>query len=104
MTNVSTVASERVQAGATWLDGEVPGWQNMIDIRTLEMDDADNCILGQLHFWYDEDDMSTISWKSAVSRGFGTEFRGHGDVVSYAELHTEWVNLIERRTNREVSA
>lgn len=104
MTNVSPVASERVQAGATWLDDKVPGWHNMIDIRTLDVEDADNCILGQLDFWYYVDGMATISWKSAVSRGFGTEFRGGGDVVSYGELHTEWVKLIERRTNQEVSA
>jgi hypothetical protein len=39
---------ERVARGAQWLDCIVPGWEQRIDVETLELVSAQRCICGQL--------------------------------------------------------
>jgi hypothetical protein len=40
---------ERVERGATYLDGVDPGWHRRVDAETLELEDGEHCVLGQLH-------------------------------------------------------
>lgn len=40
---------ERVQRGAEYLDEMDPGWHRRIDADTLELEDGEHCVLGQLH-------------------------------------------------------
>ena len=39
---------ERVQNGICFLDERVPGWRERIDLDTLDVTDAQNCIVCQL--------------------------------------------------------
>lgn len=51
--------SERVEAGANWLDEVFPdGWIDKIDLDDLEMESSCSCILGQLapdDPWFNDD-------------------------------------------------
>lgn len=38
----------RVRRGALLLDSERPGWAEAIDIEILDLEDVENCILGQV--------------------------------------------------------
>ena len=41
-------ASERVERGAQFLDGVVPGWPALIDTEALDIGSVSDCVLGQL--------------------------------------------------------
>jgi hypothetical protein len=43
---MSTI-TERVAAGAAWLDANRPGWVERIDLDTLDLGDPCRCVLGQ---------------------------------------------------------
>lgn len=38
----------QVQAGAEWLDEHYPGWEDKVDVFTLDMCRGDLCVLGQV--------------------------------------------------------
>lgn len=40
---------ERVRRGAEYLDDMDPGWHRRVDADTLELEDGQHCVLGQLH-------------------------------------------------------
>lgn len=40
---------ERVQRGAEYLDEMDPGWHRRVNANTLELEDGQHCVLGQLH-------------------------------------------------------
>jgi hypothetical protein len=40
---------ERVERGASYLDEVDPGWHRRVDAETLELEDGEHCVLGQLH-------------------------------------------------------
>lgn len=40
---------KRVERGATYLDEVDPGWHRRVDAETLELEDGEHCVLGQLH-------------------------------------------------------
>ena len=40
---------ERVERGAEYLDNVDPGWHRRVNADTLELEDGQHCVLGQLH-------------------------------------------------------
>lgn len=40
---------KRVERGATYLDRVDPGWHRRVNPGTLELEDGEHCVLGQLH-------------------------------------------------------
>jgi len=40
---------ERVERGAAYLDEVDPGWHRRVNAETLELEDGEHCVLGQLH-------------------------------------------------------
>jgi len=40
---------ERVERGAAYLDEVDPGWHRRVNADTLELEDGQHCVLGQLH-------------------------------------------------------
>lgn len=40
--------AQRVKAGAKLLDERMPDWRDKIDVRRLDMHEANDCILGQI--------------------------------------------------------
>jgi hypothetical protein len=39
---------ERVANGARWLDENFPGWEKRINIKTLDLENGQSCICGQV--------------------------------------------------------
>ena len=48
--NASTLtAQERAQQGAAWLDQDRPGWEELVDLGTLNLSLGTQCPLGQVY-------------------------------------------------------
>lgn len=98
-----TSISERVAAGATWLDSRLPNWwqTHRIDLDSFEMHDDCRCVVGQLspqghygeaveEWWLDLSD--------DVGRSLGF-FAGDAieNRVEYDQLTREWTRVITSR-------
>lgn len=114
---------ERVAAGAAWLDTNVPGWLDLMNLDRLKLDSDCHCILGQTFGDYfrapliedvpAEDDLDACAeydgeaWplgfqSSIIARIVLSGFRlGRAAVKAadseYAELEAEWRRLILAR-------
>jgi hypothetical protein len=42
---------EEVKRGADWLDKHEPGWENRVNVGTLDVLSVDKCVLGQIGGW-----------------------------------------------------
>lgn len=108
--------TERVAAGAAFLDEREPGWLYRIDLARLDLHAPCKCVLGQLatdkHF-----DLGTWSWSEICSvfgisvfdpaaaqsdydLGFNAAWPLGDEVTSladYAALTAEWRRYIEAR-------
>jgi hypothetical protein len=96
-----TTMTERVEAGAAWLDVHEPGWLEKIDLDTLFLGSACDCILGQLATgtvpfggeWRDIARSAGIeSFSEDYDLGFNTE-----EWDDYEGLTLEWTALIKAR-------
>jgi hypothetical protein len=100
--------TERVAAGAAYLDEIEPGWVERIDLGKLVLSSPCRCILGQLHgdYWrsplmapyrtaYDPDQLAEGDDRSAAL-GF-TVTRDSYDSLQFDALTAEWKRLIEAR-------
>lgn len=108
-------AKIRAERGAALLDEWEPGWDALIDLSILDLDDGCRCILGQV---YDREvgllsgDLRPengyefgVEWladymgdDNAVAHGFASD----GDTFSEAQADTwqldeAWIAIIERR-------
>ena len=96
-------ATIRALRGVDFLDIEMPGWINHIDVDSLDLFDCDNCVLGQLFGEYTKGiKILEIGNDDAVHCGFESchVICGGGGFMDYAELTTAWKNII--LTEREV--
>lgn len=60
-----------VQRGMMLLDEERPGWEDELDLGTLNVADPHNCVLGQLYGEYQEGkDALGLSLGEAINHGF----------------------------------
>lgn len=91
---MSTI-KERVQAGAELLDREEPGWEQRIDVRELDLQDACRCILGQLYGDYD-DGIALIHLPDEDSLGFDFGFNSTM-TPQFRTLTRAWKALIRER-------
>ena len=88
---------ERVAAGAKLLDHILPGWQDNIDLETLEMSDGAMCILGQTFGIHNEKCLAKemypeeyeaarvrggISPGRGLDRGWRIATLGRGDMIT----------------------
>lgn len=85
---MSTI-EERVARGAAWLDDNVLGWQNRIDLDRLDMGNRYHCVLGQLYGNYmfgplARDEAQTLGLQRTGADG-------------YAHLEVEWRRVITER-------
>lgn len=94
--------TDRVAAGATWLDEHRPGWVDRIDLDTLELSDTCNCVLGQEYggYWLDLDAGVVAGVgkpRDAVKLGFASSGTFE-DPLSYASLTQAWRDyIVDRR-------
>jgi hypothetical protein len=100
--------TERVAAGAAYLDEHHPGWVERIDLSKLNLGECGHCVLGQLFgdFWdapvfgesanpYTEEEFQSV-FGLARPLGFAAP-KGDDSDASYAALTAEWKRLIEER-------
>ena len=95
--------TERVAAGAAWLDENQPGWWQRIDLATLDLASSCRCILGQLAPPEILNDHRYPTWPAILDHFTLTDadvrlgFNVAPDGSSWARLTREWAGLIERR-------
>jgi hypothetical protein len=107
-TTTTTTISERVQAGATWLDQHRPGWVADIDLDRLLLSSPCRCVLGQLYGSYYT---APVDYWQTSEYGFaalaedadlpdddaGLDAYEAGRDSEYAELDAAWRELIAAR-------
>jgi hypothetical protein len=97
-----TTITERVAAGAAYLDEREPGWWQRVDIRTFDITSPCKCILGQVYraavrvvagaggFDYAD------GYLGVDIEHLGFDVRPGGE-IRYPELEAEWKRVIEQR-------
>ena len=95
---MSTI-EERVQSGMGILDINFPGWEERIDLETLDLEDCELCVLGQQYGNFTEGYLRLgLNWLNvAAESGFNA-----GDEVpdldaEYEDLTEEWFTQIRGR-------
>lgn len=74
----------KVAAGIKKLDASKPGWRDLIDVQTLDLESCSVCVLGQIFGdYHDGRDQLDISSAMAHEMGFNTE-------NSFRELTEAW--------------
>lgn len=84
---MSDIATQRVLAGAKFLDGVHYNWAAKIDISKLEMYDGESCIVGQLYGSY-EAGLSKLAITSTKAANYGFEDESYE--VTYSQLTAAW--------------
>ena len=66
-----TTITDRVREGMTWLDINVPGWCDRIDVERLDISHCRRCMLGQLfgNYWRNK-----LSFGECCTMGFTRPF------------------------------
>lgn len=103
-------AAFRVALGVTWLDANVPGWAERIDLSTLRLCEEGTCVLGQLYggtFDNVPEELTKGEMMSGgdypghrlVELGFDLPAFGYDDPEpeDFVELETEWRRVIAER-------
>lgn len=93
--------TERVAAGAAWLDENKPGWVERISLDKLDIESDCGCALGQVYGGYN-DSPYTARWHAkgkylAVERGFVVDILENDQRGAYAALTAEWKRIIQER-------
>lgn len=112
-----TTEERAARKGARWLDKNHPGWAQKIDIRTLQMRNGYQCVLGQCFggFWAALEKITKRSRRSDVAErakankwatdyGFQAQTRADGLQArngSYERLGLAWAPLVAIRQMRE---
>lgn len=98
--------TERVQAGAAWLDQHRPGWLDRIDLITLNVEDPECCVLGQEFGDYGDRPDALRDYREAERLGFYVRWAGHGDdryTAEYAALTEAWKDYVLTEGPRRVA-
>jgi hypothetical protein len=94
----------RVADGAAWLDLHQPGWTALVDVDLLQLDDPQECVLGQVYGDYLT--VATLTLGEAIEYGFeSVEVLDDGNDVEatlrmddeYDALEDAWRALIRQR-------
>lgn len=93
---------ERVQAGATFLDANVPGWWKKIDLEKLDISSPFDCIIGQLYgrCYYGLEVLGCLlgCCENKDNLGFALSVYCKD---TYCILTKIWKNLIQQRQNAQ---
>jgi hypothetical protein len=86
-----TAITERVAAGAAFLDEQWPGWWQRIALDQLVLSDCSRCVLGQLAGDYDEGLTGLgLDYEDAMIFGFTT-------CLGFDVLTAAWAKVITER-------
>lgn len=100
-THITDSMEKKVEKGAEFLDDIRPGWEDEIDIESLDMGYCRICILGQLYGTFGKGVINAMPGKDgkpeeAVHYGF--------DILNsyeenYSDLGFYWIQEIKQRQN-----
>lgn len=95
-----SVHDTRIEAGMALLDRQAPGWEDRVDLRTLDVSSCTRCVVGQL-FDVKEDDLLYLGFQAlGVTHpreyGFSLDWK-LGYRVSYGGLTRAWKRAIRHR-------
>jgi hypothetical protein len=94
---------ESVKRGVALLDEKVPDWRSKIDLATLDMNDTDHCVVGQVtgDFFYTgmkrlfPATTPSTNWAAATEHGFYIPDDKVADTTEQHEaLRDEWRKVI----------
>jgi hypothetical protein len=92
---------DRVEKGAAFLDKVLPGWENKINVKELDLTFFSGCILGQLYGVPRANLAIKQNFEGAAELGFflmPSETETAPSVLeAYAPLTRAWVEEISRR-------
>ena len=87
---------EEVSRGSKWLDQVAPGWEERINIKTLDIQDNDgDCAICQA-FGLDLGMKINNDWTFAMTHGFTLPSDINSDEL-YGYLTSQWIQEIVRR-------
>ena len=89
MATTNAVLRARVERGAALLDAEKPGWCERIDVPTLDIRDANHCVLAQVYPSFSEGLTELDIWEESLGFSSGAD--------DYPKLETLWREAIEAR-------
>jgi hypothetical protein len=100
---LSAVAVSRVARGVAFLNARVPGWEERVDLNTLDIQHLEHCVLGQLFGDYVigveelglKEEGDRLDEVSVHSLGF--QASGDEGQPTYADLTEAWKAIIEER-------
>jgi hypothetical protein len=87
----------RVAKGAALLDEKRPGWEQLIDLDILDIENGTCCVTAQLsgqEAWYAGMRQLGLNMRSYTEHGFRAD---DGDQQDYPALNTLWKDLISKR-------
>lgn len=88
---------QRVAAGAAWLDTNRPGWSELVDPATLNINDGCLCVLGQVygHYFQSPND---ARWADKERDQYLADVYGfNGDPREMQALNAAWRTLLAAR-------
>lgn len=88
--------AERVTRGAEWLDANVPGWVERVDVETLDLQSPCRCVLGQLYEDFDAAPVE-VRGEEGFILGFDSDFDVWYIEQYFGDLTAEWRRLILAR-------
>lgn len=84
---------ERVDRGARFLDQQMPGWYQRINVHALQMQNSCLCILGQLH----GGNYTRGRQELDIAAGESSEYGFNASQRLYERLRELWIREIELR-------
>lgn len=91
---MSTLLRERARRGAAWLDSTMPGWHRRISTETLDIEDTNTCIIGQL--FGDYNDWSKDHHRNDFSVRHGLHIR-HEGAKNWRKQTAAWIEQVNNR-------
>lgn len=101
-----SVHDTRIEAGVRLLDARAPGWEDRIDLRTLDLGSCTACVVGQL-FDIREDDLlwqgfQALGVEKPREYGFSLDW-DLGYRATYGGLTRAWKARVRQRLRRKGS-
>lgn len=91
---------EKVQSGIKWMNTNYPGWENIVNLDTLDVCCGNNCIIGQSNGMGYSRRSPMVSFKESCDLGLhipSTELIRDRDYLSYRnELMNSWKEEITK--------